>query len=138
MQQGTDGTSASKEYVVRDGLLYWKDRLLVVPNQEALIQQILREYHVSPVGGHAGVTRSVARISAQLYWPKLREHVKEFIKNCSICQQAKSSNTLPAGLLNHLPIPAQVWDDVAMDFITGLPNSQGLNVIMVVVDILSK
>lgn len=56
---------------VRDGLLYWKNRL-VVPNQESLIQQILLEFHTSPIGGHAGITRSVARISAQFYWPRLR------------------------------------------------------------------
>lgn len=111
--------------MVRDGLLYWKDKL-VVPNQSELIQKILLEYHTSPIGGHAGVTRSIARISAQFYWPRLREDVKEFVRQCSIWQQAKSSNSLPAGLLNPLPIPTQVWEDMAMDFITSLPISHVL------------
>lgn len=111
---------------------------MVIPNQTTLIQQILKEYHTSPIGGHAGVTRTIARISAQYYWVRLKEDVKEFIKSCTICQQAKSSSTLPAGLLNPLPIPNQVWEDIAMDFITGLPTSYGFNVIMVVVNRLSK
>lgn len=137
VQKCSTETSRDSEYVWREDLLYWKNRL-VIPKQDASIQQLLHEYHTSPIGGHAGVTKSIARISAQFYWPKLREDVIEFVRNCAICQQAKVTNSLPAGLLNPLPIPEQVWEDIAMDFITGLPNSHGFTVIMVVIDRLSK
>jgi len=68
----------------------------------------------------------------------MRKEVRRFIKECDKCQQNKSENIHPAGLLQPLSIPTKVWTDISLDFIEGLPNSEGYRVIMVVVDRLSK
>ncbi|MCH87732.1 enzymatic polyprotein, partial [Trifolium medium] len=94
--------------------------------------------NVSLVGGHSGITRTTARIATQFFWTNMRKDITLFVQQCCICQQAKTPVANPAGLLSPLPVPSQVWEDVAMDFITGLPNSQGFTVIMVVVDRLTK
>ena len=37
-----------------------------------------------------------------------------------------------------LPIPDRIWSEISMDFITGLPESEGCKNIIVITDRLSK
>ncbi|GJS31472.1 ty3-gypsy retrotransposon protein [Tanacetum coccineum] len=125
-------------YSSKNGLLYWKDRVVVPLENDELLKKLLVEFHSSTIGGHASFQRTYARIATYFYWPGMRRTIREFVRRCQICQRAKSSQLHLAGLLSPLPIPNQVWEDVAMDFITGIPNSKGYTVIMVVIDRLSK
>jgi len=98
----------------------------------------LHEFHSSLVGGHTGFARTLARIAAQFYWNGMHKDIREYVQNCLVCQQAKTTTFLPSGLLQPLPIPNQIWEDLAIDFITGLPSPGGYTVILVVIDRLSK
>jgi hypothetical protein len=60
------------------------------------------------------------------------------VRNCTICQKNKTEHLHSAGLLQPLPIPSEVWSDIAMDFIEGFPKVGGKSVILTVVDRFSK
>ena len=68
----------------------------------------------------------------------MKQDVDNFVKRCNICQHAKHSLHHPMGLLQPLPIPEGVWQNLTMDFIEGLPKSEGCTVILVIVDRLTK
>lgn len=72
------------------------------------------------------------------HWKGLNKEVLAYVRNCQICQSCKYNVAAYPGLLQPLLIPQEVWLDVPMDFIEGLPNSMGKSVIFVVVDRLSK
>lgn len=124
-------------FVFSAGLLFYKGRLFI-QSETLLRNQLLREFDSSPIGGHSGVKATLARISAAFSWPQMSRDVKNLVKECSVCQQHKSSTQRPFGLLNPLPIPSQVWEDIAMDFITKLPLAHGKSTIWVIVDRLTK
>jgi hypothetical protein len=58
---------------------------------------------------------------------------------CNVCQRVKAEHWRPVGLLHPLKIPEWKWEDICMDFITGLPRtSKGYDSVWVIVDRLTK
>ena len=90
------------------------------------------------MGGHSGTTVTVHRLKTMFYWKGMHKMVKQFIRECDICQRQKPDLAAYPGLLQPLPIPDKIWSSISMDFVERLPVSQGKTVIFVVVDRLSK
>jgi hypothetical protein len=131
-----DAGTAPK-YSFRSGLLLYKGRI-VVGNVDYIRNKILHLIHDSPTAGHSGYQKTLHRAKHDFYWPGLRTYVKQYIKMYDMCQRQKHETLLPSRILQPLPIPNWIWADISLDFIEGLHLSQGVSVIMVVVDRLSK
>ena len=63
---------------------------------------------------------------------------KEFVRTCETCARAKFAHHHPYGLLQPLPNPIRLWISISIEFITDLPEINGFNYILVVVDRFTK
>nr|GFB93996.1 putative reverse transcriptase domain-containing protein [Tanacetum cinerariifolium] len=51
----------------------------------------------------------------------MKRDVATFVSRCLVCQQVKIEHQRASGLLKPLDIPVWKWDEISMDFVTGLP-----------------
>lgn len=68
----------------------------------------------------------------------MKTDVQKYCEECLVCRRNKTLALSPACLLMPLEVPDTIWSEMSMDFIDGLPKSAGYEVILVVVDRLSK
>jgi hypothetical protein len=99
---------------------------------------VLQECHDSPSAGHSGFLRTYRRITRVFYWKGMKADIKQFVAECETCQRQKGETVASPELLQPLTVPEEVWTDISMDFIDGLPPLQGKTTILVVVDRLTK
>jgi hypothetical protein len=91
-----------------------------------------------------GITKTIAKFKQEYDFPGLRHKVAKVIKECDICNRAKTARHKPYGLLQPLPVAERPWSSVTMDFITKLSMSKDpatgvkYNSILTVVDRLTK
>lgn len=78
------------------------------------------------------------RIKKLSAWKGIKSAVRDFVKSCTICQQAKPNRTKLPGLLQPLPVPSTAWQVIPMDFVEGLPKSGSADCVLVVVDYFTK
>jgi hypothetical protein len=63
--------------------------------------------HDSPTVGHQGYFKTYRQIGERFSWKGLKDNVLKHIRECMTCQQNKSEQIHPVGLLQHLPISEQ-------------------------------
>jgi hypothetical protein len=102
-------------------------------------EDILREAHRTPYSVHPGENKMYQDLKKIYWWKRLKVDVAKYVASCSVCQQEKAEHKRPPGLLQPPEVPMWTWDDIAMDFVVGLPRTpRGKDAIWVVVDRLSK
>jgi hypothetical protein len=130
-------SSSYDTFTWKNDSLWYKYHLYLCKNSQ-LKQKVLFELHTSLVGGHSGFLKTCHRVKREFFWDGLKTDVQRFMAECLLCQQNNVETINTAGILQPLTIPSWCWEKVSMDFITGLPKSEGKSVIMVIVDRITK
>jgi len=69
----------------------------------------------------------------------MKKEIAAYVARCDTCSRVKADHLKPTGLLQALSILGWKWEEISMDFITGLPQTQqGHDSIWVIVDRLNK
>jgi hypothetical protein len=137
IQQLQNKAQAPPGYSWLQDELRYKGRLYL-SKQSKLKSTVLSELHATPTVGHSGFTKTYDRVKRSFFWDGMKQDIRKFVAECEVCQRNKGETVKSPGTLQPLPIPPDIWKDISMDFITGLPKSGNKSVIMVVVDRLSK
>jgi len=110
-----------------------------VPADDDLRRQLLQEAHGTPYSIHPGATKMYQDLKKIYWWPGMKRDVVTFVQKCLTCQQIKAEHQKPAGMLQPLEVPQWKWDQITMDFVSGLPRTTaGYDAVWVIVDRLTK
>jgi len=131
------GKQEDDKWERRDGLLWSSDGAVWVPDDRELRTLVLQLAH--DWAGHFGISRTLSKVRQHCVWDGMTREVEDYCRSCVSCAVHKSTNQRPGGVLRQLPIPAEPWDSIGIDFVGPLPPStNGNDCIMVIVDRFSK
>jgi hypothetical protein len=107
------------------GVLWFKNRLCV-PKGEAR-EVLLNEAHNSAYSIHPRTIKMYLDLKARYWWRGMKKEIAQYVAQCDTCQRTKAEHQKPAGLLQPLLVPEWKWEEIGMDFVTGLPRTQKRN-----------
>jgi transposase InsO family protein len=120
-----------------DNTLTFKDRVYV-PLDKTLRADIIAHHHDTPLAGHYGRHKTAERILRNYWWPTIHRDIKTYVTGCETCQRVKPRRLPAKTPLHPFEPPSRPWELVTTDLIGPLPESQGCNAILTIVDWLSK
>ena len=111
---------------------------MVLKDRE-LRNQILDEAHLSKLSIHPGSCKMYQDLKTHFWWTKMKKEITAYVARCDTCSRVKADHLKSTGLLQPLSILGWKWEEISMDFLTGLlQTQQGHDSIWVIVDYLSK
>ena len=103
-----------------------------------MITQLIRKAYDLLINEHSDMNWTLNLLRWSYCWSKMRMMIKRYIQNCYVCRRSKASRDQINELLKSLLILEQQWQNISLNFIIDLSESDENNVILTVIDWLSK
>ncbi len=114
----------------------WKDNKLWV--FQSMITWLIREAHNLLISDHSDMNWTLNLLRWSYCWLKMRTTIKCYIWNCYVYCKSKASKDQINELLKLLLIFKQWWQNIFLNFIIDLSESDESNAILTVIDRLFK
>jgi Integrase zinc binding domain/RNase H-like domain found in reverse transcriptase/Chromo (CHRromatin Organisation MOdifier) domain len=126
----------STEWSLDNRILYYRGKIYVPISD--LRHCIIALCHDSKIAGHAGGWKTLELVSQNYWWPQMSRYISKYVSTCDMCLCTKPSHNPPTRELHPLPVSDAPWDTISVDFIVKLLESEGKDIVMVVVDSVTK
>jgi len=114
----------------------WKDDKLWI--SQSMITLLIKKAHDLSISDHSDMNWTLNLLRWSYCWSKMRMMIKHYIWNCYVYRRSKASRDWINELLKSLLILKQRWQNISLDFIINLSESDESNAILTVIDWLSK
>lgn len=115
-----------------------KDLIIKHITDESEIQQLIHDFHISPLGGHQGIYRTFKRIRQYYNFPNIYSTIKQFISKCKLCQINKHGRNTKEPM-KITSTSSKSFEKVFLDIVGPLPSSHKNNkYILTIQDDLTK
>jgi len=109
---------------------------LVLPS--LLIPMVFEYYHSSPVGGHLGIHKTIAKVRDHFIWKGMDRDIAARVRSCRTCSLSKPAQNTKYGLLSS-EVAERPLEKVFIDYVGPFPRSKsGNKFLLVCVDAFSK
>ncbi len=114
----------------------WKDDKLWV--SQSIITQLIRKAHDLSISDHSDMNWTLNLLKQSYCWSKMRTTIKCYIQNCYVYRRSKASRDQINELLKSLFMLKQRWQNIFLNFIINLSESDESNAILTIIDWLFK
>nr|GEZ20603.1 putative reverse transcriptase domain-containing protein [Tanacetum cinerariifolium] len=133
------GRMQNQIFEIRSNGIRYHDKRIWLPLYGGLRDLIMHESHKSKYSIHPRSTKIYQDLRKLYWWSNMKADIATYVGKCLTCAKVKAEHLKPSGLMQQLEIPKWKWENVTMDFVTGLPRTpSGYDSIWVIMDRLTK
>ena len=133
---GTDKGENKNQNVVMIPPHHIRSAITLESPSDQFLRNVLRELHDYPTAGHPGRDETLRKVKELYQWPKMNQWIMDYVKGCTTCQQNKiqtHKKKTPPFRITTTP-GMKPFSQITLDLITGLPQVNGKDAILTIVD----